>query len=96
MQARDENGDNLLNLHPTVKPVNLLEDAIRDCSKRNDIVLDPFLGSGSTLLACEKSGRKCYGIEIEPKFVDVCIHRWEKQTGSKAEKISEHKEVCHA
>lgn len=96
MQARDENGDNLLNLHPTVKPVNLLEDAIRDCSKRNDIVLGPFLGSGSTLLACEKSGRKCYGIEIEPKFVDVCIRRWERQTDKKAKKVSECKEACHA
>ncbi|MEZ5813639.1 MAG: DNA methyltransferase [Alphaproteobacteria bacterium] len=96
VKARNEHGENLLDLHPTVKPINLLEDAIRDCSKRNDIVLDPFLGSGSTLLACEKSGRKCYSIEIEPKFVDVCIRRWEKQTGKKAEKISEHKEVCHA
>lgn len=67
---------NLLKLHPTVKPVELIWDAILDVSKRGDIVLDSFLGSGSTLIACEKAHRLCYGIELEPLYVDTTIRRW--------------------
>jgi len=75
---------NLLALHPTVKPVKLVADAILDCSARGDLVLDPFLGSGSTLMAAERVGRSCYGIEIDPLYVDVIIRRWQAQTGDVA------------
>jgi DNA modification methylase len=75
---------NLLDLHPTVKPVRLLADAMLDCTSRNDIVLDNFLGSGSTLLAAERVGRKLYGIELDPLYVDVAIRRWQRATGGQA------------
>jgi DNA modification methylase len=65
-----------LTVHPTVKPVALVADAMRDCSRRGDIVLDPFMGSGTTILAAEKVGRRGYGIEIDPLYVDVAIRRW--------------------
>jgi DNA modification methylase len=70
----------LLSLHPTVKPVRLLADAILDASKRGDTVLDPFLGSGSTLLACDEVGRRCFGVEIDPAYVDVTVRRWQQAT----------------
>ncbi len=72
---------NLLALHPTVKPVALVADAILDCSARGDVILDSFLGSGSTLIAAERTGRICYGIEIDPRYVDVAIRRWQKHSG---------------
>jgi DNA modification methylase len=75
---------NLLALHPTVKPVAMVTDAILDCTKRGDIVLDAFLGSGSTLMAAERVGRICHGIELEPKYVDVAIQRWQRMTGEVA------------
>jgi DNA modification methylase len=75
---------NVLALHPTVKPVALVADAILDCSARGEIVLDPFLGSGSTLLAADRVGRICYGIEIDPVYVDVAIRRWQRRTGERA------------
>lgn len=64
-----------LQLHPTVKPVALVEDAIRDCSRSNGLVLDPFLGSGTTLIAAERTGRTGYGIEIDPRYCDVALRR---------------------
>lgn len=64
-------------MHPTVKPVELIKDAILDASNRGGIVLDTFLGSGSTLIAAEKAGRICYGVELEPKYVDTAIRRYE-------------------
>lgn len=70
----------LLKLHPTTKPIALIADAIRDCTKRNDLVLDTFLGSGSAILAAGKIGRHCYGIEYEPRYVDVAIVRWMNAT----------------
>ena len=70
--------------HPTVKPTALVADAIRDVTKRGDIVLDAFLGSGTTILAAERTGRVGFGIDIEPGFVDVAIRRWEKLTGREA------------
>jgi DNA modification methylase len=73
--------DEALSLHPTVKPVNLLAEAIKDCTKRGEIVLDPFLGSGSVVLAAEKTGRVGYGIELEPRYVDAGIFRFQKMTG---------------
>lgn len=73
-----------LALHPTVKPVAMLADAIKDCSMRGDIVLDPFGGSGSTLIAAERSGRAARLIEIDPLYCDVIIRRWQTLTGQDA------------
>lgn len=71
---------NLLALHPTVKPCAMVADAIMDCTSRNDIVLDGFLGSGTTVIAAERTGRRCYGIEMDPLYVDVIIRRWQAYT----------------
>jgi DNA modification methylase len=71
-------------MHPTVKPVALIADALLDCSARGDVVLDSFLGSGSTLLAAERIGRVCHAIELEPRYVDLAIRRWERYTGEQA------------
>jgi DNA modification methylase len=71
--------------HPTQKPVELSFRAIKNSSKEKNIVLDLFLGSGSTLIAAEKTNRKCYGMELDPKYCDVIIQRWEEFTGNKAE-----------
>lgn len=73
-----------LAMHPTVKPVALVADAIKDCSARNAIVLDPFLGSGTTLIAAHRTGRRARGIEIDPVYVDVAIKRWQTYTGKTA------------
>jgi DNA modification methylase len=69
-----------LDLHPTVKPVGLVADLIRDCSRRNGVVLDPFGGSGTTILAAERAGRVARVIELDPLYVDVAIRRWEQTT----------------
>ena len=69
-----------LSVHPTVKPVALVADAIKDCSRRGDIILDPFMGSGTTLLAAERTGRRAYGLEIDPLYVDAAIRRWQDFT----------------
>jgi DNA modification methylase len=74
----------LLGIHPTVKPVAMIADALRDVSRRGDIVLDSFLGSGSTLIAAEETGRLCIGVELDPLYVDVAIRRWQKRTGRDA------------
>jgi DNA modification methylase len=71
-------------MHPTVKPAALVADAIRDCSKRGGTVLDPFLGSGTTVIAAERTGRRGRGIEIDPVYVDVAIKRWQTYTGKTA------------
>lgn len=73
-----------LDWHPTVKPVALVSDAIKDVTKRRGLVLDAFLGSGTTLVAAERSGRQCRGIEIDPTYVDIAIQRWEAATGREA------------
>jgi len=67
--------------HPTVKPVTMLEDAMLDLTNRDDLILDPFLGSGSTLIACEKTGRVCRGLELDPLYADVIVRRFEAATG---------------
>lgn len=72
-------------LHPTMKPLKLVERAIENSSERGDIVLDLFMGSGSTLIACERTGRVSYGIEIDPHYCDIVVARWESFTGEKAE-----------
>ena len=69
-----------LKSHPTVKPVALVADAMKDCTRRNDIVLDTFCGSGTTILAAERVGRRAYTLELEPRFVDVAIKRWQAFT----------------
>ncbi len=70
--------------HPTVKPTALVADAIKDCSRRGEIVLDAFLGSGTTVLAAEKTARRARAIEIDPQYVDVAIRRWQALTGDAA------------
>jgi DNA modification methylase len=86
--SRSTEEGNLLELHPTVKPVALVADAIMDCSARGDIVLDPFLGSGTTVIAAERTGRICYGIELDPEYVDVIVRRWQVFTGLSAKHTS--------
>ena len=71
-------------LHPTMKPVALVERAVRNSSKSRDTVLDPFGGAGSTLIACEKTGRRACLIELDPKYVDVIIRRWQDWAGATA------------
>jgi DNA modification methylase len=83
-QSKQGEEGNLLALHPTVKPVQLVADAMLDCSARGEIILDSFLGSGSTLIAAERVGRVCYGMEIDPLYVDVAIRRWQRLTGDRA------------
>jgi DNA modification methylase len=73
-----------LAMHPTVKPVVMVTDAIKDCSKRGSLVLDPFCGSGTILIAAEKTGRRARAIELDPKYVDVAIRRWEQYSGKTA------------
>lgn len=75
-------------LHPTMKPIELCSKAINNSSKKENIVLDLFGGSGSTLIASEQLNRKCYVMELDPKYVDVIINRWEEFTGRKAELIN--------
>lgn len=82
--ARSTEEGDLLALHPTVKPVSMIADAILDCTARGDVVLDPFLGSGTTLMAAERVGRRCYGIELDPLYVDVAVRRWQRLTGQSA------------
>jgi DNA modification methylase len=86
-----------LALHPTVKPVALVADAMRDCSRRGDIVLDPFMGSGTTILAAERVGRRAYGLELDPLYVDAAVRRWQdftrrdavlKQSGQTFEEVA--------
>lgn len=80
-------GSRLLELHPTVKPIALVADAISDSTKRGQIILDPFLGSGTTLLAAERTGRRCRGIEIDPIYIDTAIERWQRMTGQEAHNV---------
>lgn len=75
-------------LHPTMKPITLITRFLSNSSKNGQLILDLFLGSGSTLIACEQMGRVCYGIELDPKYCDVIIKRWEDFTGLKAELIN--------
>ena len=76
-------------LHPTMKPVELVERAVRNSSKTKDIVLDPFSGSGTTLIACEKTGRRARLIELDPQYVDVIVRRWQDYTGQAAKRASD-------
>jgi DNA modification methylase len=78
--ARADVEENLLALHPTPKPVALIADAIKDCTARGDLILDPFLGSGTAIIAAERTGRRCYGLELDPLYVNTIVRRWQKQT----------------
>jgi DNA modification methylase len=82
--ARCGEEGNLSALHPTVKPVAMVADAILDCSARGDIVLDAFLGSGTTVIAAERTGRRCYGLELDAGYVDTIVRRWQALTGGSA------------
>lgn len=73
--------------HPTMKPVGLVAKGIKNSSVARDVVLDPFGGSGSTLIACEQLNRTCYMMELDPKYIDVIINRWEQFTGQKAVRL---------
>jgi DNA modification methylase len=73
-----------LAMHPTIKPVALVADAIKDCSRRGGLVLDPFCGSGTILIAAERTGRKARALEVDPTYVDVAVRRWQRYTGKSA------------
>ena len=83
------NSDGGKRLHPTQKPTKLFVDILKDIGKDTEKIVDLFLGSGSTLIACEKTNRICYGMELDTKYCDVIIERWEQFTGQKANKITE-------
>lgn len=74
-------------LHPTMKPVTMIANQVRNSTRKGEIVLDLFGGSGTTMIACDQLGRRCYMMEYDPKYADVIIDRWERLTGGKAEKI---------
>ena len=103
--ARNGEEGNLLALHPTVKPVAMVADAILDASARRDIVLDAFLGSGTTVIAAERTGRRCYGLELDPAYVDATVRRWQTLSGRSAlhgvsgrsfDDLTREAEVAHA
>lgn len=71
-------------MHPIVKPVALVADAIKDCSRRGGLVLDPFCGSGTILIAAERTGRRARALELDPTYVDVGVRRWQRYTGKSA------------
>lgn len=76
-------------LHPTMKPVGLLRNLILNSSRVGDVVYDPFVGSGSTLLACEQTKRKCVAIELDPKYCQTVIERWQQLTGKEAHRVED-------
>ncbi len=82
--SRSGDEGNLLSLHPTVKPAAMVADAIMDATCRRDIVLDGFLGSGTTLIAAERTGRRCFGLELDPLYVDTIVRRWQEFTKNDA------------
>ncbi len=73
-----------LRMHPTVKPVSMIVDAMKDCSSRGSVVLDAFAGSGSTIVAAEQIGRRAYCLEIDPQYCEIAIERWQRMTGKDA------------
>ena len=81
----EEDKPTINDLHPTMKPIKLLSRLIKNSSRVDECVLDLFGGSGSTLIACEQLSRTCYMMELDPKYCDVIIKRWETLTGKKAE-----------
>ena len=92
--SRTEGHEEAGNVHPTMKPLKLITDKLKISTNKNSLVLDLFGGSGSTLIACEQLGRKCYMCELNPKYVDVIIQRWENFTGKKAVLLNDAAEVA--
>jgi len=92
--SRNSEDTELTNYHPTIKPVELVADAILDCTARRDVVLDPFLGSGTTLVAAERTGRICCGMEVDPRYVDLAVRRWQTFTRRNAIHESSGKTFC--
>ena len=86
--SKNSDEGRLSELHPTVKPVKMVADAILDTTMRGDVILDPFLGSGTTLMAAERVGRVCYGIELDALYCDTIIRRWQNYTGEDAVHIA--------
>jgi DNA modification methylase len=86
--------ESLLALHPTVKPVALVADALRDCSRRGDLVLDPFGGSGTTMIAAQRTGRRARLIEIDPLYCDLIVRRWEAKSATLASSGKSFEEVA--
>ena len=84
MSSFGKGRDTLLGMHPTVKPIAMIADALRDVTKRGELVLDTFLGSGSTLMAAQETGRICCGVELDPLYTDVAVRRWQNATGRDA------------
>jgi DNA methylase len=84
MSAFGKDRDGLLALHPTVKPVAMVADVLRDVTRRGEVVLDSFMGSGTSIMAAQETGRICRGIELDPLYVDVAIRRWQNLTGRDA------------
>jgi DNA modification methylase len=89
LSARHTEEGDLLALHPTVKPVAMIAEAILDCTERGDIVLDPFLGSGTALIAAERTGRRACALELDPLYVDVAIRRWLRLTEGSATRAAD-------
>ena len=71
-------------VHPTQKPIRMLSEVIRDFTEEKNIIVDVFCGSGSTLMACEQTSRRCFMCELDPHYIDVIVNRWENYTGKKA------------
>ena len=86
--SRSGDEGNLLAMHPTVKPVAMIADVLMDCTSRGEIVLDGFLGSGSTVIAAERTGRRCFGIELDSRYVDTIVRRWQAFTRDSARHAS--------
>lgn len=87
LREGDRKSEGIKRLHPTQKPVGVLSKIIKQYTEKDDIIVDLFGGSGSTLIACEQTNRICYMMEIDPIYCDVIINRWEQYTGEKAELI---------
>jgi len=80
MNSFGEERDEALASHPTVKPITMIVDAIKDVTKRGELALDSFLGSGTTLIAAEQCGRICYGAELDPRYVELIINRFQNMS----------------
>ena len=91
-----ENRDELLAAHPTVKSLPLVKDAILDASDENDLILDLFGGSGTTLIASEETNRRCNIMELDPKYVDTIIRRWQQHDVASGNSLREGRKVIHA
>ncbi len=87
LSSNSDDSDEQVHGHGTQKPIECMMRPIENNTKKDELVVDPFLGSGTTLIAAERTGRRCYGIEIEPKYCDVILRRWEAETGQTAVKV---------